>query len=117
MSYPWNAVYAEGDTRDRRPETSEEALLPLRRDQLEFRRHEVYTVYHTFVSMLHRRRPLQVETRDGSDIDWSSWKASDDQPLVEHSRDVALAGHSFGGCTMVITCGSRTKLHAANIVS
>lgn len=51
--------------------------------------------------MLQRQEGLQLATLDDVDIDWSSWTGDDNYPLVQYSDDVSLAGHSFGGCTVV----------------
>ncbi|KAF8639716.1 hypothetical protein AX17_000978 [Amanita inopinata Kibby_2008] len=76
--------------------------FPLRADQLELRRQEIYTTYSKFCSFLKGEPSAELETIDGGEIDKSSWSAIDDStqscPVKVH-EDITLAGHSFGGCT------------------
>ena len=41
--------------------------------------------------------------RPDDQVFWRSWLSTDSQPKVECSKDVLLAGHSFGGATLVST--------------
>lgn len=80
-------------------------LFPLRVEQLAFRHHEVYSTYNTFRDFIHGTPGVHMDTIDGSLFDRSSWGVSVDDPetsaLVQCDEDVILAGHSFGGATVV----------------
>ncbi|KIL70181.1 hypothetical protein M378DRAFT_183750 [Amanita muscaria Koide BX008] len=88
---------------DNQPNT-EQAPYPLRVEQLEFRHDEIYIVYRTFSDFLGRaERSVELTTIDGSEIH-DSWTMMDDETgfsPVKHCEDVTLAGHSFGGCTVL----------------
>ena len=78
--------------------------MPLRSQQLEFRRREVYTAYSTFCRFLRDDSILKFDTIDGSEFDKQSWVALNDDVLkVRVNEEVTLAGHSFGGATVVET--------------
>ena len=78
--------------------------IPLRTQQLEFRRREVYTTYSTFCRFLRDDPTLKLDTIDGSGFDKKSWLVSKDDVLkVRIDEKVTLVGHSFGGATLVRT--------------
>ncbi|KAF7332044.1 ATP-dependent Zn protease [Mycena kentingensis (nom. inval.)] len=80
------------------PENAE--AISLRTEQLAFRREEVYRVYNAFRALL-SGDDVGLESLDDEDADLASWKpSSDGTPLVQ-SEHVTLAGHSFGGCTVL----------------
>jgi hypothetical protein len=76
---------------------------PLRVEQLAFRQHEVYIAFHAFRDFIHNETGSQLKPIDGSKLDRESWGLDDPstEPLVGLDQDVALTGHSFGGCTVV----------------
>ncbi|KAJ7490431.1 platelet-activating factor acetylhydrolase, isoform II-domain-containing protein [Mycena galericulata] len=71
-------------------------ILPLRADQLEFRQHEVYRIYAAFRDLV--RDGTTLAAVDGTPVDFASW-APPARPALVNCDDVALIGHSFGGCT------------------
>lgn len=79
--------------------------LPFRIDQLTFRRQEIHLAYSAFRSLTEygykkvEQETPQLQTIDGSHIDWDSWFKR-----VKCEADVTLAGHSFGGATVVSCC-------------
>jgi len=78
------------------------AAFPLRIEQLEFRRKEIYTAYTVFCEYM-RGEVAELETTDGSEIH-NSWRMVDKETNggpTKYFSDVTLIGHSFGGCTMV----------------
>lgn len=78
------------------------AAFPLRIEQLEFRRKEIYTAYTVFCEYL-RGEVAELETTDGRVIH-DSWRMTDKETNrgpIQYFSDVTLIGHSFGGCTMV----------------
>ncbi|KAH7914420.1 tRNA synthetases class I, catalytic domain-containing protein [Hygrophoropsis aurantiaca] len=86
------------------PDTQEgeSTLAIFRGDQLAFRRHEIYTAYGAFRSVVregHQGLGEGLQTIDGNDIDWSSWSSKNDHPPVQCDQDVFMTGHSFGGAT------------------
>jgi platelet-activating factor acetylhydrolase len=84
---------------------SDSGTLPFRNDQLTFRRQEIYLAYSAFRSLIERgynkveQETPKLQTIDGNQIDWDSWLKR-----VNCEADVALAGHSFGGATVVSCC-------------
>lgn len=86
----------DGDKVDEHP-------LPLRGHQLTFRRHEIYTTYSAFSRLLQNDFDLELDTMDGSAYPRKSWVQSNvsGKPSVNFASDITLAGHSFGGCTVV----------------
>ncbi|KAG6831388.1 hypothetical protein H0H92_010990 [Tricholoma furcatifolium] len=85
--------------------SSKEATpLPLRTDQLEFRRAEIYTAYQSFVHFLKNDCASELYTIDNQPIDQTSWAyvdpVSNEGPIC-FDKNVVLAGHSFGGCTVL----------------
>ena len=78
------------------------AAFPLRIEQLEFRRKEIYTAYTVFCEYM-GGKAVELETTDGSRIH-DSWRMADKETHrgpIKYFSDVTLIGHSFGGCTMV----------------
>lgn len=78
--------------------------LPLRTDQLDFRRQEIYIAYDAFCRFIRNDPSLEFATIDDSQIDTTSWSIEDAgtgaRPVC-CEQNVSLAGHSFGGCTVV----------------
>ncbi|KAG2013287.1 hypothetical protein CC2G_010216 [Coprinopsis cinerea AmutBmut pab1-1] len=79
------------------------APYPLRAEQLAFRHHEVYTAYNTFHKFIHNDPEVRMDIIDGSEFKRKSWGLDDvtGKPFVDCDKDVVLAGHSFGGCTVL----------------
>lgn len=72
--------------------------LSLRTEQLAFRTQEIYIAYKTFTELANSgNESHSLENVDGSPVEWESWGPG----YVNCSSDVTLAGHSFGGCTVV----------------
>jgi hypothetical protein len=67
-------------------------------EQLEFRRNEVYQAFQSFFSLVAGDKG-DLELIDGREHQWKNWK---DQVKVD--KDIILAGHSFGGATVVRPC-------------
>ncbi|KAJ7638931.1 platelet-activating factor acetylhydrolase, isoform II-domain-containing protein [Roridomyces roridus] len=72
--------------------------LPIRADQLVFRRNEVYRIYHAFCAFV--RGNAVLDTIDGASPDIASWAPPSSPPLV-NTDNITLMGHSFGGCTVL----------------
>lgn len=75
--------------------------MPWRAQQLKFRQHEVYTTFSTFSRFLRNEPTLELETIDDAPYHKESWMPSQGLSKVRCDDDVILAGHSFGGCTIV----------------
>ncbi|KAG6880349.1 hypothetical protein C0992_007760 [Termitomyces sp. T32_za158] len=75
--------------------SEEMAPLPFRADQLEFRREEIYTAYRSFCDFLKDDLTSNLNALDNQPIERSSWTS------VCFDKNVTLAGHSFGGCTVL----------------
>jgi len=76
--------------------------IPLRGQQLGFRCQEVYTAYSTFCRFLRDDPTLEIDTLDSSPYAVHSWTTSgDSKTKVRVDEKITLAGHSFGGCTVV----------------
>ncbi|KAG6833917.1 hypothetical protein H0H87_007928 [Tephrocybe sp. NHM501043] len=78
--------------------------LPLRVDQLELRREEIYTTYRSFSHFLKNDCTSELETIDHQPLDLTSWAFVDPESRkgpVCFDKNVTLAGHSFGGCTVL----------------
>ncbi|KAF8969447.1 platelet-activating factor acetylhydrolase, isoform II-domain-containing protein [Flammula alnicola] len=77
--------------------------LPLRAQQLAFRHHEVYIAYSAFCRFVRGDSTLQFDTIDGTAYDKASWTTLNEsgQGKVKFNDRVILAGHSFGGCTVL----------------
>ncbi|TFK71814.1 hypothetical protein BDN72DRAFT_837193 [Pluteus cervinus] len=85
--------------------------FPLRTDQLVFRNHEVHTAYEQFCRFVKKESDVQLEAIDGAPIDGHSWSILDELsglPPVRWDREVALTGHSFGGCTVLSMLSNET---------
>ncbi|TFK43726.1 platelet-activating factor acetylhydrolase, isoform II-domain-containing protein [Crucibulum laeve] len=92
--------------------TSKEAQpLPLRAEQLAFRHHEMYLTYTTFSKFIQNDPDVEFETIDSTEIDRQSWSAADSKgkSIIQFDRDVILAGHSFGGCTVLSLLSTRPE--------
>lgn len=85
--------------------SSDPSDFRLRIDQLAFRRREIHIAYNAFRRLVkegHRTSGddgVHIETIDESLIDWESWSGGNGGPV--QCEDVTLAGHSFGGATVV----------------
>ncbi|KAJ6598884.1 platelet-activating factor acetylhydrolase, isoform II-domain-containing protein [Mycena vulgaris] len=82
------------------------SALPLRVDQLVFRQHEVHRIYAAFCALV--RDGVALEAVDAVDVDLGSWVSAAGPALVD-CDDVTLAGHSFGGCTMLSILSTPTR--------
>ncbi|KAF9495463.1 hypothetical protein BDN71DRAFT_1482722 [Pleurotus eryngii] len=72
--------------------------LSLRTEQLAFRTQEMYIAYKAFAELANSGNDgHSLENVDGSAVKWESWCPG----YVNCSSDVTLAGHSFGGCTVL----------------
>jgi platelet-activating factor acetylhydrolase len=70
--------------------------LPLRSEQLAFRRHEIYLAFMAFRKFVKGCNEMDLRILDVKDtIDVESWRNS-----VNCEGDIALVGHSFGGATV-----------------
>ncbi|PPQ65961.1 hypothetical protein CVT26_010723 [Gymnopilus dilepis] len=83
--------------------------IPLRGEQLAFRRHEIYIGYSTICRLLENDPTLELTVIDDTPFDKGSWLARNDfdQPIVRYSDGVSLTGHSFGGCTVLSLLSTR----------
>ncbi|KAJ8523539.1 hypothetical protein ONZ45_g110 [Pleurotus djamor] len=69
-----------------------------RAEQLAFRKYEIYTAYKAFREMtLVGNDQHSLQSIDDSPVDWDSWGPN----RVECDTGLTLAGHSFGGCTVL----------------
>ncbi|KAF8165535.1 platelet-activating factor acetylhydrolase, isoform II-domain-containing protein [Crassisporium funariophilum] len=87
----------EKDTFDTHP-------LPIRGHQLAFRHHEMHITYDTLCRLMRNDPKLEIDTIDGAPYDMESWTnlgGDSGQPPVRYDDEVVLAGHSFGGCTVL----------------
>ncbi|KAG6911247.1 hypothetical protein DXG01_003114 [Tephrocybe rancida] len=78
--------------------------LPLRTDQLEFRREEIHAAYQAFGHFLKNDCASELETIDNHPVEQTSWAYVDPvsgKGPVCFDENVTLAGHSFGGCTVL----------------
>lgn len=77
--------------------------IPLRGQQLAFRHHEVYIAYATFCRFMQSDPTLEFETIDSTSFDKGSWTKMNEsgKPIIKYDDKITLAGHSFGGCTLV----------------
>ncbi|KIJ70137.1 hypothetical protein HYDPIDRAFT_77500 [Hydnomerulius pinastri MD-312] len=79
-------------------------ILSFRGDQLAFRRREIYHAFaaiRTLVDNGHQESAGGLHTIDGSSIDWSSWTSIGSEKPIQCEENVVLAGHSFGGATVL----------------
>ena len=77
------------------PEDADGTFL-LRTDQLELRRMEIYRTYAAFCALV--KDGVTLPGLQGESVDLRSWITP--VPLVR-CDNLTLAGHSFGGCTVV----------------
>lgn len=79
--------------------------MPLRGHQLAFRHHEIYITYSTFCRFIKRDPTVEFDTLDGAPFDQQSWRTFNKagNNIIRYDDHVVLAGHSFGGCTVVRT--------------
>ncbi|KIK67971.1 hypothetical protein GYMLUDRAFT_154871 [Collybiopsis luxurians FD-317 M1] len=85
-------------------------VLPLRVDQLAFRQHEIYTAYAAFAKLVSGSNQYDNFgsihfVHDGNTFN-ETWSNA---PI--NVENICLAGHSFGGCTMLLILSSETPLH------
>lgn len=79
-------------------------MLSFRGEQLEFRRMEIFHVFRAIQSLVRDGRNdtrYPLETIGDTRIDWSRWSTVDSRKPIECEENVVLAGHSFGGATVV----------------
>ncbi|KAF9247381.1 platelet-activating factor acetylhydrolase [Melanogaster broomeanus] len=77
-------------------------LLSFRGDQLNFRRREIYYAFHAIRNLVHNGYEDfqgRLRTTEGSSIDWSSWSRR--EMPIQCAENIVLAGHSFGGATVL----------------
>lgn len=79
------------------------SMLSFRRDQLAFRRAEVYHAVNAMTSLIRNgyNESTGLKTIDDCSIEWSSWSDGSKTKFVECDENVVLAGHSFGGATVL----------------
>ncbi|KAH0587764.1 hypothetical protein H2248_006520 [Termitomyces sp. 'cryptogamus'] len=98
--------------------SEESVAFPLRADQLEFRREEIYAAYRSFCNFLNKDSASELDTIDNQPIDRTSWTyvnpASNKGPIC-FDKNVTLAGHSFGGCTVLTILSSTPPLEYPHI--
>jgi hypothetical protein len=78
-------------------------MVNFRRQQLAFRRHEIYLAFCSFKQLVqdgYQGSNCGLQSIDKKFIEWSSWSSDGDTKAVECEKDVLLAGHSFGGATV-----------------
>jgi len=94
--------------------------LPLRTEQLEFRRLEVYLAYTRFRDLVQKQSSSLADELDTSNLHtvdgpwnfklkqrsddsafWQSWMTESSSPKVRCDESVHLTGHSFGGATVL----------------
>uniref|UniRef100_A0A8H7Y0Z5 N-acetyltransferase domain-containing protein n=1 Tax=Psilocybe cubensis TaxID=181762 RepID=A0A8H7Y0Z5_PSICU len=83
--------------------------IPLRGQQLAFRHHEIYITYSSFCRFIQQDSTLEFDTIDGSPYAQHRWSELNNagQSLIRYDNDVVLAGHSFGGCTVLSILSTR----------
>lgn len=75
-----------------------------RGEQLKLRRSEIYHALRAIRNLVRDGREdarYSLETTGGTSIDWSKWSGVGSEKPVECEENVILAGHSFGGATVV----------------
>ncbi|KAF9464383.1 platelet-activating factor acetylhydrolase [Collybia nuda] len=77
--------------------------FPLRTEQLEYRRQEIHVAYQIFSRFIDGDLSVELETIEDSNIGRGSWSTlgPSGKRTVRHDENVTLAGHSFGGCTVL----------------
>ncbi|KAF9534710.1 platelet-activating factor acetylhydrolase, isoform II-domain-containing protein [Crepidotus variabilis] len=96
---PTDIELDEGDEAHKNP-------MLLRAQQLSFRKHEVYTAYSTFSRFVRNDSTLELETIDGTAYPRESWMPAGTTLKVKCDDEVTVAGHSFGGCTILSVLSS-----------
>ena len=89
-------------------------MLSFRGEQLVFRRMEIYHALRAIQTLVRDGRNdtrCSLETIGDARIDWSSWSTVGSEKPIECEESVVLAGHSFGGATVV---GVMHVFHDAN---
>ena len=76
-------------------------MLSFRGEQLDFRRREIYHALRAIQNLVRDGRNDSLETTGGTSIDWSRWSTIGSEKPIECEENVVLAGHSFGGATIV----------------
>ena len=79
-------------------------MLSFRGEQLHFRRKEIYHALRAIRDLVRDgREDIQhsLETTGETSIDWSKWSRIGSEKPIECEVNVILAGHSFGGATVV----------------
>ena len=79
-------------------------MLSFRGEQLDFRRKEIYHTFRAIRNLVRDRREdsrYSLETTGDTSIDWSRWSRVGSEKPIECEANVVLAGHSFGGATVV----------------
>jgi platelet-activating factor acetylhydrolase len=89
---------------DNKLHDSLERPLPLRADQLAFRHQEIHIAYQAFCRFIQNDCTLELEGIDEVELNKQSWSRHSGKGPVCCTENVTLAGHSFGGCTMVCFC-------------
>ncbi|KAF8631576.1 hypothetical protein AX15_002327 [Amanita polypyramis BW_CC] len=91
--------------------------FPLRLEQLDYRRQELYTVYNTFCDFLKGEEFSELVTLEGAAIhdSWISMDSETNQSPVKYYEDVTLMGHSFGGCTVLSVLSTSPPLEHKHI--
>ena len=92
------------------PQPPETQDFTLRADQLSFRKHEIYYAFDAFKRLLSGEERLCVQEGSAADIDWESWcrPQSKSVKVPVNCDQLTLAGHSFGGATIVSTLDDDT---------
>lgn len=77
-------------------EGEDEEGMPLRTDQLEMRRREMYFAYDSFRGLVEPAYKALNSIKPHASSNTANWLGA-----VQAGADVALTGHSFGGATVV----------------
>ena len=85
-------------------------MLSFRNEQLEFRKKEIYHALRAIRNLVRDGRGQRsLETTEDVSIDLSGWFGVGSEKPVECEANVVLAGHSFGGATVVSVLDFRGK--------
>lgn len=71
--------------------------MAFRSEQLVLRQHEIYLAHSIMSRLVNGDADLEISTVEGAAVDRSAWSSSS----IQLDSDIAIAGHSFGGCTIV----------------
>ncbi|KAL4076150.1 platelet-activating factor acetylhydrolase [Scleroderma citrinum] len=84
-------------------QVDEHTMMSFHREQLAFRRREVYYTFGAMRDLVleGRQKAGELQAVDGASIDWSSWSNGSQKKFIECDEDVVLVGHSFGGATVL----------------